>query len=589
MTDRQVQVEYVPLGSLRMWDRNPRENDGAAKKLSKFIEQFGFLVPIIADRRGRTVRAGHTRCKAVREKAEAEGRDWKRESVPVIFVDWDDEAEAAMFAIADNRASEFSSWNRDLLLELFNELPKLRAEGLSAGELEAGTGFSQLDINKLLADHNLDLSGALQKSFLIPPFSIFDTRQGYWQDRKRSWLSLGIESELGRGENLLKFSDTVLGRKGSKPLTFSHAPNKDGSVDFVTGRTIGMKRGGKPLTFVGRGMHDKIDPVSARVLLTGAKKHQATPGGGGYGKNSVYLGKTSMVRDDPRLSEKDRKGLGVVFVQGGSMMRRDEFEGHAGWGGTSIFDPVICELAYTWFCPPKGRVLDPFAGGSVRGVVAGLLGRDYTGVDLLPDQLVANQQQWPGVRQRWPGDVGKIGKVGWIKGDARDCPWRDLGKYDFVFTCPPYFDLERYSDDPGDMSNLSWECFLAGMRKVFTGAFKALKDNCFCCWVISEVRDQSTGFFRGLVPAMEGVAAEAGFQFYNEIILVNAIGSLPLRVRGQFQKSRKVGRCHQNIIVWVKGDPVLATQAVGEIEVLRPEDFMPETTTIEKEAKSNVG
>ena len=35
--------------------------------------------------------------------------------------------------------------------------------------------------------------------------------------------------------------------------------------------------------------------------------------------------------------------------------------------GTSIFDPVVCELAYTWFAPVGGVVLDPFAGGSVRG------------------------------------------------------------------------------------------------------------------------------------------------------------------------------------------------------------------------------
>ena len=34
----------------------------------------------------------------------------------------------------------------------------------------------------------------------MPPFSVLDARQGYWQDRKRAWLALGIQSELGRGE-----------------------------------------------------------------------------------------------------------------------------------------------------------------------------------------------------------------------------------------------------------------------------------------------------------------------------------------------------------------------------------------------------
>jgi len=39
----------------------------------------------------------------------------------------------------------------------------------------------------------------LESRFIIPPFSIFDTRKGYWQNRKRQWLAIGIQSELGRG------------------------------------------------------------------------------------------------------------------------------------------------------------------------------------------------------------------------------------------------------------------------------------------------------------------------------------------------------------------------------------------------------
>lgn len=40
---------------------------------------------------------------------------------------------------------------------------------------------------------------SLAERFLVPPFSVLDARQGYWQERKRAWLALGIESEVGRG------------------------------------------------------------------------------------------------------------------------------------------------------------------------------------------------------------------------------------------------------------------------------------------------------------------------------------------------------------------------------------------------------
>jgi len=72
--------------------------------------------------------------------------------------------------------------------------------------------------------------------------------------------------------------------------------------------------------------------------------------------------------------------------------------------GTSIFDPTLCELVYRWFSPPAGLVLDPFAGGSVRGIVAAKLGRNYVGVDLAGGQVDENKKQWE--------EINKIGTNG---------------------------------------------------------------------------------------------------------------------------------------------------------------------------------
>ncbi len=54
---------------------------------------------------------------------------------------------------------------------------------------------------------------SLADRFGVPPFSVLDARQGYWQARKRQWLKLGIKSELGRGENVLDMSATMVGIK----------------------------------------------------------------------------------------------------------------------------------------------------------------------------------------------------------------------------------------------------------------------------------------------------------------------------------------------------------------------------------------
>ena len=60
---------------------------------------------------------------------------------------------------------------------------------------------------------------------------------------------------------------------------------------------------------------------------------------------------------------------------------------------TSVFDPVVCELMYRWFCPDGGTILDPFAGGSVRGIVAHYLGYKYTGIEIRAEQVNCDGEQ----------------------------------------------------------------------------------------------------------------------------------------------------------------------------------------------------
>ena len=114
----------------------------------------------------------------------------------------------------------------------------------------------------------------------------------------------------------------------------------------------------------------------------------------------------------------------------------------------SIFDPVLCEVIYNWFAIPNGTILDPFAGGSVRGIVANYLDYKYTGIDLREEQILSNQSQ---ALKIIPNNLPK-----WIDGDS-DLELNKFDKvFDFVFSCPPYYDLEVYCDDPNDLSNMDY-------------------------------------------------------------------------------------------------------------------------------------
>jgi hypothetical protein len=231
--------------------------------------------------------------------------------------------------------------------------------------------------------------------------------------------------------------------------------------------------------------------------------------------------------------------------------------------GTSIFDPVLCELVYRWFSPPGGLVLDPFAGGSVRGIVASRLGREYIGIDLRDEQVKANRLQAKAICSK---PMPK-----WITGDSRDLERHFATaktKYAharFVFSCPPYFDLERYSDDPADISNMKLEDFLSAYRTIIVAAAGLLCNDAFACFVVGDVRD-ADGLYINLPGRTIDFFADAGLALYNDAILITAAGSLPIRLRRQFEASRKLETTHQRVLVFVKGDPVTATQAIGPVE-----------------------
>lgn len=228
--------------------------------------------------------------------------------------------------------------------------------------------------------------------------------------------------------------------------------------------------------------------------------------------------------------------------------------------GTSIFDPVLCELIYRWFSPPSGTVLDPFAGGSVRGIVASKLGRKYVGVELRAEQVKANQLQGQKICPESPPV--------WLCDTSVNINKIVNEEVDLVFSCPPYADLEVYSDDPRDISNMEYDKFLAVYQDVIAKSLGKLKANRFAVFVVGEVREKkSGGFYRGLVPDTIRAFEQAGARFYNEAILVNAIGSLPIRTARMFVAGRKLGKTHQNVLIFCKGDPRIATEACGRVDV----------------------
>ncbi len=219
--------------------------------------------------------------------------------------------------------------------------------------------------------------------------------------------------------------------------------------------------------------------------------------------------------------------------------------------GTSIFDPVLCELAYRWWCPLAGVIVDPFAGGSVRGVVASKLGYKYWGCDLRQEQVDANLAQiGPATCGRW--------RPKWVCGDSM-MTLIDAPDADFLWTCPPYGDLEQYSEDPRDISTHEYGSFLEMFGTIMERAANRLRPDRFAAIVVANFRDRKTGLMRDLVGDTRRIFEKAALDFYNDAILINCVGTGAMRSNTNFVRgNRKLVKLHQNVLTFVKGDPARA-------------------------------
>ena len=185
-----IKIIYKPTDKIVPYENNPRLNDEAVEPVANSIKQFGFKVPIIIDS-SNVIVAGHTRLKAAKQL----GMD----KVPCIIASDLTEEQIKAFRLADNKVSEFSSWDYEKLEE---ELANIASINMSVFD------FDMSELNDIVEDLDEDIvcdseveKVSLSEKFLFTPTSVLNTRCAQWQERKRAWFKYGIKSDLSR-ENI---------------------------------------------------------------------------------------------------------------------------------------------------------------------------------------------------------------------------------------------------------------------------------------------------------------------------------------------------------------------------------------------------
>ena len=384
------------------------------------------------------------------------------------------EAEQREFIIKDNVG--FGDWDMDMLANEWD------SKDLDDWGLDVWQHPEWDEGEESGATNNEPANASLNDRFVVPPFSVLDTRKGYWQERKKKWREM-----IG---------------------------------------DIGESRNDKLIT---------SPEIKYKELYKRTRQH--------------------------------REELGISFREYLDKYVPDEVKEHEASkvlsAGVSLFDPVLSEIMCKWFTPEKGcKIFDCFAGDTQKGLVFGQCGYEFTGIELRQEQVEINNRviESRGLPIRYICDDGQNVALH-IPAESQD----------LLFSCPPYFDIEIYSDLENDASNQSsYEDFIKILYNAFKDAVTCLKENRFAVIVVGDVRSKNNGCYYDFCGDIKRIFKEAGMPLYNELILVETCASTALRA-SRYMESRKVAKMHQNILIFYKGDTKEIKNTFSKIEFTQDE------------------
>jgi SAM-dependent methyltransferase len=196
------------------------------------------------------------------------------------------------------------------------------------------------------------------------------------------------------------------------------------------------------------------------------------------------------------------------------------------------FSPDVVEWVYSFFLndQPGAKIYDPFSGRSTRGIMAFVGGYSYYGIDLMQQTVDDNNKR---LREIKAGQNALSGtpsgitqpklapEISFVRGDSCNAATTSSlasESFDFALTCPPYWDLEVYSNDPDDISTCkTYEEFLAKMQVCFNETYRVLKPQSFFVFVANYFRHE--GRFYHLANDLVKCGQQVGFKWYDEVIL----------------------------------------------------------------------
>ena len=238
--------------------------------------------------------------------------------------------------------------------------------------------------------------------------------------------------------------------------------------------------------------------------------------------------------NDGEMDIRQSNGGYVGSTKGGLPQKMSEF--HAG----------VAENIVRYWSLPGAKVVDPFAGRVTRAVVTTRIGRDYYGYEITPN-----------THKRALVHFQKLGISPILyMDDGTKLAQTPDNFSDLIYTCPPYYNIEKYESVDGQLSDSkTYESFMEMIDVCAQNCYRVAKPGSFCVWVVADFRDKALDNERGNLMDFHGDVTQsfkkAGW-LYHDIIIMENISPFAALTQYQAACKRYVPKTHEYILVFRK-------------------------------------
>jgi len=219
----------------------------------------------------------------------------------------------------------------------------------------------------------------------------------------------------------------------------------------------------------------------------------------------------------------------------------------------SEFNPDVAERIVRYWSQEGDLIVDPFGGRATRAIVSIRLKRNYIGYEIAPSTYRFTNERLDYVRgmSEYIFDFDNaLGEAKIVLGNG--CRMLDVEdkSADFIFTCPPYHDVEKYESVENQLSDIKeYEDFLEKISLCVQNCYRVLRSGKFCVWVVADWRRQ--GDFQCFHKDCIDIFLKHGFKLWDIIISMVHSPFIHLGV-GRCEEEKYTSKAHEYILVFKK-------------------------------------